>query len=207
MRRLLVMMDRAAGQHLPLWRRTVTATVAGALLQGAAIVVLLPLVTSLVAGDQDRVLLFVGVVVGLLVVESMVRLRELDFGYRHLPDVMRDTRLRLGRHLRSMPAEELGRRRSGELSVVLSGDVSNALMAVGEVATLFLRLVVVPAALLAALLVIDPRLPLAALAGALVTAPALIRQNRTMAAGAREIGDRDGDAADRVVEYVQGEGR
>lgn len=204
MKRLLSMMDRAAGEHLPLWRRTLAATVAGALLQGIAIVVLLPLVTALVAGDPDRVLLFVGVVVALLVVESLVRLRELDFGYRHLPDVMRDTRLELGRRLRAMPAEELGRRRSGELSVVLSGDVSNALMAVSEVATLFVRLVVVPAALLAALLVIDPRLPLAALVGAAVVAPALIRQNRTMAAGAREVGARDGDAADRVVEYVQG---
>ncbi len=46
MRRLLAMMDRAAGEHLPLWRRTLAATVAGALLQGAAIVVLLPLVTA-----------------------------------------------------------------------------------------------------------------------------------------------------------------
>lgn len=204
MKRLLAMMDRAAGDHLPLWRRTLAATVVAALLQGVAIVLLLPLVTTLVDGEQDRVLLLVGAVVVLLLIESLVRLRELDFSYRHLPDVMRDTRLRLGRQLRVMPAEELGRRRSGELAVVLSGDVSSPLMAVGEVATLFVRLVVVPAALLAALLVIDPRLPLAALVGAAVMAPALIRQNRAMAVGAREVGDRDGDAADRVVEYVQG---
>lgn len=204
MKRIIDMMAIAAGPYRPQWQRTVRITIAGAMLNGLAIVLLLPLVRALIDGDQTTVFWLLAALVVVLVAESVVRVGELGFAYHLYPQVMEDARLRLGEHLRRIPAEELGRRRSGDLSVVLTSDVTNSLMAVSDVASSFLRLVILPLGLLAALAVIDWRLPLGALVGAAIAGLALARQNATMATGQRAVNEADAETADRVVEYVQG---
>lgn len=171
MRRLLALMDRAVGSRAPLWRSTLRATVAGAVLQAIAFLLLFPVVAAIVDGDVARGRWLLAILALVLVVESVVRLRELEFGYGHLPAVLEELRLRLGSQLRRMPAQALARRQAGDLSTVLGEGVANATMAVSEIATLYVRLVVIPAALLVGLAVVDWRLPVAALVAGLVGVP------------------------------------
>lgn len=204
MRRIIEMMAVAAGPYRPQWDRTVRITVLAALVNGLALVLLLPLVVALLNGDHQLGLwLLVGLGV-LLVLESVLRVGELGFSYNLFPDLMGDMRLRLGEQLRRIPAEELARRRSGGLSTVLNQDVTMSLLSVSEVASQFLRLVVIPLAFVVALVVIDWRLLLGALVGAAVAAFFLARQNAALAKSQGEIGKADAETADRIVEYVQG---
>lgn len=200
MRRIIEMMAVAAGPYRPQWDRTVRITVLAAIVNGLALVLLLPLVVALLNGDHQLGLWLLIGLGALLVLESVLRVGELGFSYNLFPDLMGDMRLRLGEQLRRIPAEELARRRSGGLSTVLNQDVTMSLLSVSEVASQFLRLVAIPIAFVVALAVIDWRL----LLGAAVAAFFLARQNAALAKSQGEIGKADAETADRIVEYVQG---
>ena len=204
MRRIIQMMGTAAGPFRPQWDRTVRITVLAALANGLALVLLLPLVVALLNGDHQAGLWLLVSLGVQLVLESVLRIGELGFSYHLFPDLMGDMRLRLGEQLRRIPAEELARRRAGGLSTVLNQDVTMSLLAVSEVASQFLRLVVIPIAFVVALAVIDWRLLLGTLLGAAVAGFFLARQNAALAKSQREVGEADAETADRIVEYVQG---
>jgi ATP-binding cassette, subfamily B, bacterial IrtB/YbtQ len=203
-KRLLGMMRRAAGPYEAAWQRTLQATVTAAVLQGVAFLPLLPVLAALVDGDVTRSRwLLVGLAL-LLAIEGAVRVRASRFEHRELPDVIAHLRLTIGTKLRTMPAEELERRHSGDIAVLLAGDVSNAVMAIGEIATYFLRLIIVPAMVLAGLAVIDVRLAIAAVVAGAVGVPSLSALRRRLAAATEPISAADVDSASRVVEYVRG---
>lgn len=204
MRRIIAMMGRAAGPYRPQWNRAVLITVFGALANGLTLVLLLPMVVALLSGDTATGWWLIGAIAALMIVEGFLRVGELGFSYHLYPTLMEDIRLRLGEHLRRIPAEELALRRSGGLSTTLNQDVTNSLLSVSEVASLFLRLIVIPLGFVIALVVIDPRLLLGALVGAVVVAFTLARQNAVMARSQGAIARADAETADRIVEYVQG---
>lgn len=204
MRRIVTMMGTTAGRYRPEWNHSVRITVVGAVLNGLAVVLLLPLVHSLLMGDHAMGWWLVAALGLLLAAETFARYGELGFSYTLYPELMADIRLRLAQHLRRVPAEELARRRSGELSTVVNQDVTASLLSVSEAASTFLRMVIIPVGLLLALLVIDWRLMLGALLGAAVAAFSLARQNAGLARNQREVGRADAETADRIVEYVQG---
>ncbi|MDF1489873.1 ABC transporter ATP-binding protein [Tessaracoccus caeni] len=204
MRRILQLMHAAAGPYLPQWQRSLRLTELGAVANGIAVVLLLPLVVTLLEGNHQTglvVLIALGV---LLVVESLLRVGELNFSYTLFPELMSDIRLRLGEKLRRIPAEELARRRSGGLSTVINQDVTMSLLSVSEVASLMLRLIVIPLAFVVSLAAIDMRLLLGALVGAAVAAFFIARTNAAQARAQRVVGEADAETADRIVEYVQG---
>jgi ATP-binding cassette subfamily B protein len=204
MRQIIRLMRTAAGPFRPQWNSTVRITVLAALVNGVALVLLLPLVVALLNADHRTGLWLLVALGALLLLESALRVGELGFSYNLFPDLMADLRLRLGQHLRRIPAEELARRRSGGLSTVINQDVTMSLLSVSEVASQFLRLIVIPVAFVIALAVIDWRLLLGTLVGAAVTAFFLVRQNAALARTQREVGRADAETADRIVEYVQG---
>ncbi|GAA2178937.1 ABC transporter ATP-binding protein [Brooklawnia cerclae] len=204
MRRIMTMMDEAAGSYRRQWHRSVRITVVGALLNGIALILLLPLVQALLRGDTDTGWWLLAGLVVVLIAEAFARLGELSFAYNLHPDVMKELRMRLGQHLRGIPAEELARHRSGGLATVLNQDVTTGLLSVSDVASLFLRLIVIPIGFVVALIVIDWRLLVGALVGAAIAAVALARQNSVMLRSQRELGKADAETADRIVEYVQG---
>lgn len=204
MRRIIELMGATAGSYRPQWSRSVRLTVLGALLNGVALVLLLPLVTALLRGDHATcawLLVALGV---LLIVESAVRVGELGFAYNLYPELMESIRLRLGQHLRRIPSEELARRRSGGLATVLNQDVTTGLLSVSDVASTFLRLIVIPLVFVISLLVIDWRLLFGAVLGGVIAALCLARQNALLGRSQREVGRADAETADRIVEYVQG---
>lgn len=204
MRRIIEMMGAAAGPYRPQWNRSVMITVVGAVLNSLALVLLLPLVTALLTGDEATGGWLLIALAVLLIAESAVRVGELGFAYNLYPELMESIRLRLGQRLRRIPSEELSRRRSGGLATVLNQDVTAGLLSVSDVASMFLRLIVIPIGFVIALLVIDWRLLLGALLGAAVAAFSLARQNKLLARSQREVGRADAETADRIVEYVQG---
>ncbi|MFT3875079.1 MAG: ABC transporter ATP-binding protein [Propioniciclava sp.] len=204
MRRIIAMMGQAAGPYRPQWNRAVVITVFGALANGLTLVLLLPMVVSLLSGDTATGWWLVGAIAALMIAEGFLRVGELGFSYNLYPTLMEDIRLRLGEHLRRIPAEELALRRSGGLSTTLNQDVTNSMLSVSEVASLFLRLIVIPLGFVIALIVIDPRLLLGAILGAVVVAFTLARQNAVTARSQPAIARADAETADRIVEYVQG---
>lgn len=202
MSRLFDIMSRAAGPYRDRWRRHVAAVTVAAVLQGLAFLLLLPIMRALVDGRVVQTRWLLTGLVALLIIEAVIRIRG-DRVEDALPDIVAHLRHRLGAKLRTMPAEELGRRRTGDLAVLLGQDVMNAVLAVGEVAATFLRLVIVPAVVLAGLTVVDWRLALAAVVAGLFAVPGLTALRRRIAAGLRPVSDADTDSASRVVEYVQ----
>ncbi|WP_341728955.1 ABC transporter ATP-binding protein [Brooklawnia sp.] len=204
MRRIIELMGTAAGPFRPQWSRTVRMTIVGALLNGAALIVLLPFVVALLNQDNQRAGVLLAVLAALLVLESFARRGELGFAYDYFGDVMQDMRLRIGEQLRKIPAEELARHRSGGVTTVLNQDVTTAMMSTSTVASSFVRLVVIPIGFIAALVVIDWRLIFGALIGAAITAFALVKQNSVIGSSQRVVGAADAETANRIVEYVQG---
>ena len=204
MRRIIELMGSTAGPYRPQWNRSLRLTMLGATLNGLALVLLLPLVTSLLRGDHTTgawLLVALGV---LLIVESVVRVGELGFAYNLYPELMESIRLRLGQHLRRIPSEELARRRSGGLATVLNQDVTTGLLSVSDVASTFVRLIVIPLAFVVSLLVIDWRLLAGAVLGGIIAAVCIARQNALLSRSQRAVGRADAETADRIVEYVQG---
>lgn len=204
MMRIHDVMRRAAGVHRDRWDRTVRFSLAASVVQAGAYLLLIPLVLAITRGDGERTSWLLVALVGTLLVEGVLRLQELSFENRWSPKVVEDIRLRLGEQLRRIPAEELARRRSGDLTTVVGSNASNAVMAVSEIGTLFLRVVVVPTALLVAMAVIDWRLAVALVVAGLVAVPGIRQVRAQSARGFREMSRDDAETASRVVEYVQG---
>lgn len=141
---------------------------------------------------------------GLVIIEALIRWRELDFAWITSTDVARDTRLRLAEQLRRMPLQELNRRRAGELNVIMSGNVSEMVLWIGTLASLAIQTLVVPSIIVLVTLFVDWRLAVALLAIFPLAVP-IDRQMRSLVKSiVRDVTDADADTASRVVEYVQG---
>ncbi len=200
---MLRLVDRIAVEHKRVWRRAVASSVAGAVIQAIAYLSLFLLIPAVLEQSDDIGWLLMGLVV-LLILESIVRLYELSFGYKHAADVISNLRLRLGAKLRTVPAEELSRRQSGDLSTVLAGNARDAALLAGDLGVTFVRLVIIPVALAIGLAFVDWRLLAAVLFGLVVALLGLYRFRSKMSGSVEEMHAADARSASRIVEYVQG---
>lgn len=195
--------DRVIGRYQSQWRTAVRSATGGAVLQAAAYLSLFLLIPAVVDESDGTWWLLFGLAV-ILVIESIVRLYELAFGYRYSPDVLNDLRLRLGEKLRTIPSEELARRQSGDLSTVLSGNAADATMTVGEIGVLFIRLLVIPITLAIGLAFVDWRLLAAVAVGVLVGLAGFSAVRSKSATTMPDMHAADAASASRVLEYIQG---
>ncbi|QFG26256.1 ABC transporter ATP-binding protein [Actinomadura sp. WMMB 499] len=206
MRRILRLMMLAAGGHRREFVRTLQSSLAASLVQAAAYATLIPLLYELTRPDVDESAAWTwfGVFAACYVVETVLRLHELNFQYGKWADVLADARLRLGDKLRTMPQRELERRAAGDLTTVVGGNVANATMGISTMGLLFMQLVTVPAVLGLIIVAVDWRLGLV-LAVSVPFAVFFVRRlQRLSGVGLREVDAADARAADRIVEYVQG---
>ncbi|WP_250126446.1 ABC transporter ATP-binding protein [Chroococcidiopsis sp. CCMEE 29] len=199
------MMD-VAGAYKPQLQFTLLLSVIASVIQGIIFALFFPLLSALMNQpiEAQRVWTLLVLFGFLVIIEGLIRWKEQDFAWMTSTDVSHETRLRLGKQLRRMPLQELNRRSSGDLNVVMSGNVSEIVLWIGSLATLVIQTLVVPLIAVLVTLFIDWRLALALLVTFPLAVP-VYRQMRTLVKGIlRDVSDADVDTASRVVEYAQG---
>lgn len=199
------MMD-VAGSYKPQLQKTLLLSAIASVVQGIIFALFFPLLSALITRpiETQRVWTLLALFGGLVIVEALIRWQELDFAWIASTNVAYETRLRLAKQLRRIPLQELNRRRTGDLSVVMSGNVSEIVMWIGSLATLVIQTLVVPLIIVLVTLFIDWRLAVALLVTFPLAVP-IYRQMRSLVKSIlRDVSDTDVDAASRIVEYVQG---
>ena len=199
------MMD-VAGSHKPQLQHALLLSVIASLVQGVIFALFFPLLSALMSSpiDIQRVWTLLAIFGTLVLVEGLLRWRELDFSWLTSTDVAHEIRLRLGEQLRQMPLEELNRRRSGDLNIVMSGNVSEIVLWIGSLATLIIQTVIVPLVIVLVTLFVDWRLALALFLTFPLAIPIYRYMRDLVKVNLRNISESDANTASRIVEYTQG---
>ena len=199
------MMD-VAGPYKSQLQTALRLSVMASILQGIIFALFFPLLSALMARpiEAQRVWVLLALFGVLVIFEGWLRWQELDFSWLTSSDVAHETRLRLGEQLRRMPLQALNRRRSGDLNVVMSGNVSELVLWIGSLATLVIQTVVVPVITVLVTLVIDWRLAVALLVTFPLAVPVYRQMRSRVKSSLREVTEANADTASRVVEYAQG---
>ena len=196
----------AAGVHKSKLQTTLLLSVIASVIQGIIFALFFPLLSALMTSppNMQQVWILLGLFSALVIVEGILRWRELEFGWFTSTDMAHDIRLRLAEKLRQIPLQDLMRRQSGDLNVVMSGNVSEIVLWIGSLATLIIQTIIVPLTVVFVTLWVDWRLA----TSLLLTFPLIIplyRYTRNLVRRSlRDVSLADANAASRVVEYVQG---
>ncbi|MEM9770854.1 MAG: ABC transporter ATP-binding protein [Cyanobacteria bacterium P01_D01_bin.73] len=201
-RRMMVV----AGSYKPQLQKALALSIIASILQGIIFALFFPLLSALVASPVNfqQAWQLLGLFGCLVFVEGLIRWQELDFSWLTSTDVAHETRLRLGEKLRHIPLQALNQRRSGDLNVVMSGNVSELVMWIGSLATLVIQTAVVPSVAVLVTLLIDWRLAVALLIFFPLAVPIYRQMRSRVKTNLRKSVNADADAASRVVEYAQG---
>jgi ATP-binding cassette subfamily B protein IrtB len=197
---------QVTGPNWPLLRASLGWSLAASVVQAASYALLIPLLAGIGAEPYQgaRTNLLLTLLTSLVIVEGLLRRKELGFSFDSFALVIEEIRLRLGRRLRTMPFELLQRKAAGDLASVIGSNVVDAVMAIGAVATLVLQFVAVPAVLVVVIVVVDWRLAVVLLVTLPFAVPFVRRLRSVAGAGYARSTESDGVAASRIVEYVQG---
>jgi ATP-binding cassette, subfamily B, bacterial IrtB/YbtQ len=199
-------MLRIMNQQAPQMRRNIRFSVIASILDGAIYGLLFPIFTLLLSPSPDRqnLILLVSLCLILLLIETWLRWQELTFSWVTTNDIAYATRLRLGEKLRQIPLELLSQRRSGELNVVLGGNVSEIVMWIGNLCMVMIQALLVPLTTAIVTAFYDWRLALIILILFPTTIPIYRQLRRLSGRSMRRIAQSDGETANRIIEYVQG---
>ena len=199
-------MISASGSYAPELKFSLTLSIIASTIQGIVFALFFPLFSALLTSpiDTQRVWTLVALIAFLVVIEFLIRWRELEFGWIITIDAASEMRLKLGEQLRKMPLEELSRRRSGELNVILSGNVTDSLHAIGNLSSIIIKTIIVPTIVIIVTLFIDWRLAIAMLITFPLAIPIYRWQKSVVAKGTRDVAIADANTASRIIEYAQG---
>jgi ATP-binding cassette, subfamily B, bacterial IrtB/YbtQ len=199
-------MLRVIDTYAPQMQRSLHISVIASILDGIIFALLFPLLQSLGSNiiDPNRVWLLLGAMAILLGVETLLRWNELTFSWLTANDITYDTRLRLGEQLRRMPPEDLHGRQSGELNVVLNGNVSDIVLWLGTLCTTIIQTIVVPIVTVLVTLLIDWRLAIVMALIFPLAVPCYRRARYLTMQANRDTTLADAETANRVIEYAQG---
>ncbi|MFD5177225.1 ABC transporter ATP-binding protein [Nocardia sp. NPDC058379] len=184
-------------------RRTVALMTATAVLEGLSYALLVPVLRELFGDDPNGAepwLLAFGIAVALY--GALRYLSDLA-GFRAGTTLLRGTYHRLGDHLARLPLGWYGPDRVGEVSVLASRGVLEAMSVIAHLLAPFVGAVVTPLTIVVVLLAFHWQLGLAAMVAVPLVAAIQGWTGRAMAAADAERHDRDHQAAGRVIEYLQ----
>ncbi|TDC27314.1 ABC transporter ATP-binding protein [Streptomyces sp. 8K308] len=184
-------------------RRTVALMTATSVAEGLSYALLVPVLRALFGdtpGDAWPWLLAFGAAVA-----GYATLRYVGdlSGFRVGGTLLRGMYHRLGDHLARLPIGWYGAGRLGEVSVLASGGVLQAMGVIAHLLAPFVAACVTPLTTVVVMCAFDWRMGLAALLAAPVVALIQALAGRSMAAEDAERAERDHEAAGRVMEYVQ----
>lgn len=200
-------MQQAAGDQAPLLRRSMLFSVLSAAVQGLAFACFYPLLAAVLATpmDSSAMTLWLTALALCTAADAVLRWKARDFDYSSaLADVTHELRVTLGDQLRRMPMEELYRKRTGELSAVLAGNVDEVVTPMGLLSSTFISTIVTPAVALAVTVFVDWRLALAMVLLFLVAVPIYHWRRRDTGEGMRVLARAHARTSSEVIEYIQG---
>ncbi|RFU84856.1 ABC transporter ATP-binding protein [Streptomyces triticagri] len=184
-------------------RRTVALMTAAAVAEGLSYALLVPLLRALFGSTPEDawpwLAAFGAAVAGCAVLRFVSDLS----GFRAGTSLLRGMYHRLGDHLARLPIGWFRGGRLGEVSVLASQGVLQAMGVIAHLLAPFVSALVTPLTVLAVLLAFNWQLGLAALAAAPLVAAVQVWTARSMAATDAERHRRDHEATGRVVEYLQ----
>ncbi|MET9251653.1 ABC transporter ATP-binding protein [Nonomuraea sp. NPDC003709] len=184
-------------------RRTVALMTTTAVAEGLSYALLVPVLRALFGSapaDAGPWLVAFGAAVA---VYAVLRYRSDLSGFRVGTVLLRGMYHRLGDHLARLPLGWYGAGRVGEVSVLASRGVLQAMSVIAHLLAPFVSACVTPLTIVAVMLAFNPPLGLAALVAVPVVAAVQIWTGRSMAAADEDRHERDHEATGRVIEYLQ----
>ncbi|MFE7743559.1 ABC transporter ATP-binding protein [Nocardia sp. NPDC057455] len=199
-RTLLSVLGREYAQPV---RRTVAMMTATSIAEGLSYALLVPLMRALF-GDTPTdawpwLIAFGAVIAGY----AALRYRSDLSGFLVGTTLLRGVYRRFGERLARLPLGWFTARRVGEVSVLASEGVLQAMSVIAHLLAPMISASVTPLTILAVLLAYDWRMGLAALAAVPVVAAIQIWTGRSMAAADAERAERVQEATGRVIEFLQ----
>ncbi|GAA2444095.1 ABC transporter ATP-binding protein [Actinomadura vinacea] len=184
-------------------RRTVFLMTTAAVVEGLSYALLVPVLRALFGstpGDARPWLIAFGAAVAVYAVLRYVA--DLS-GFRAGTTLLRGMYHRLGDHLARLPIGWYSPGRVGEVSVLASRGVLQAMSVIAHLLAPLISACVTPLTIVVVMLAFDRRMGLAASAAVPVVAAIQIWTGRSMAATDAERVERDHEATARVIEYLQ----
>ncbi|MFE1787702.1 ABC transporter ATP-binding protein [Streptomyces sp. NPDC059525] len=201
---MIRLMLRVLGdEHARPLRRTLTLMTATAVAEGLSYALLAPVLAALLGGDPGGAWPWLGAFAAAVAGWAVLRYRADVSGFRAGATLSRGLHHRLGDHLAGLPLGWFTPRRVGDVTVLASRSVLQAMAVPAHRLQPLIGATVTPLTIVAVLLLHDWRLGLAALAAAPLVVATLIWTGRATAAQDAERARRGDEAAGRVIEYVR----
>ncbi|MFI6927781.1 ABC transporter ATP-binding protein [Nonomuraea spiralis] len=184
-------------------RRTVALMTTTAVVEGLSYALLVPVLRSLFGGSPGDAwpwLIALGVAVAVYAVLRYVS--DLS-GFRVGTTLLLGMYHRLGDHLARLPIGWYSAGRVGEVSVLASRGVLQGMSVIAHLLAPFISACVTPLTIVVVMLAFNVQLGLAALVAVPVVVAIQIWTGRSMAATDAERAERDREATERVIEYLQ----
>jgi ATP-binding cassette, subfamily B, bacterial IrtB/YbtQ len=198
------MLLRVLGQqYAPPMRRTVALMTATAIAEGLSYALLVPVLRALFGSspaDAWPWLIGFGAAV---VVYAVLRYVSNLAGFRVGTTMLRGMYHRLGDHLARLPIGWYSAGRVGEVSVLASRGLLQAMGVAAHLLGPLISACVTPLTIVAVMLAFNWQMGLAALVAAPVVAAVQVWTGRSMGANDAERAERDREATGRVIEYLQ----
>ncbi|KAB2349107.1 ABC transporter ATP-binding protein [Actinomadura rudentiformis] len=184
-------------------RRTVALMTITAVVEGLSYALLVPVLRALFGndpGDARPWLIAFGAAVAVYAVLRYVS--DLS-GFRSASTLLHGTYHRMGEHLARLPIGWYSEARVGQVSVLASRGVLQALGVIAHLLAPLISAAVTPLTVVVVMLAFSWQMGLAALIGVPVVAAIQVWTGRAMAAADAERAERDHEATGRVIEYLQ----
>ena len=196
-------MIQIAGSKKRIVQGGIHLAIIGAIIQGITFALLFPFFTSLFAGNSQWQL-YGTVMIVLILIDAILRRMEAGLSYITQMDVAHEVRVKLGEKLRSMPLETLNSRQSGDLNVVLSGNVNDVVMIMGGLYSIVLHTIIAPITTVLITFFVDWRLAIALAVLFPMAIPLYQRIRQVTAREHRVSAKAHAVVTSNLIEYAQG---
>ncbi|GAP50670.1 ABC transporter ATP-binding protein [Streptomyces azureus] len=184
-------------------RRAVALMTATALVEGLSYALLVPVLRALFGSTPEDAWPWLVAFGAAVAVYAVLRYVSDRSGFLAGTTLLRGTYHRLGDHLARLPIGWYDSGRLGEVSVLASRGVLQAMSVIAHLLAPFISACVTPLTIVAVMLAFNWQMGLAALAAVPIVAAIQMRTGRSMAATDTERHERDHEATGRVIEYLQ----
>ncbi|MGW7484320.1 ABC transporter ATP-binding protein [Nonomuraea muscovyensis] len=184
-------------------RRTVALMTATAVVEGLSYALLVPVLRALFGSRPEDARPWLIAFGAAVAVYAALRYVSDLSGFRVGTTLLRGMYRRLGDHLARLPIGWYSARRVGEVSVLASEGVLQAMSVIAHLLAPFVSACVTPLTIVVVMLAFNWQMGLAALVAAPVVAVIQIWTGRSMAAGDVERAELGHEATGRVIEYLQ----
>ncbi|SCK41109.1 ATP-binding cassette, subfamily B [Streptomyces sp. WMMB 714] len=198
-----VLLRVLGSEYAPPLRRTVTLMTLTAAVEGLSYALVVPVLRELLGDTPADAWPWVIAFGGAIAVYAALRYLSDLSGFHVGSALLRGMYHRLGDHLARLPLGWYNSGRLGEVSVMASRGVLQAMAVIAHLLAPFISASVTPLTIVAVMLAFNWQMGLAALVAVPVVAMIQIWTGRTTAANDEERDRRDEEAAARVIEYLQ----